>query len=94
MLARLPVRTLLAAAVALLAGFVAALLVLDFAGEQLPGEAAIQIGGAYVAWVVVALVVYVLIRRIVPTRRPSGDDAGHRNAPPGESRPPGDRETP
>jgi len=94
MLSRLPIRTLLAAAVALLAGFVAALLVLDLAGDRFPGEPLIRIGAAYLTWVVVALLVYLLIRRIMPARRPAADDADGRGAQPGDPRPPGDRETP
>jgi len=94
MLSRLPIRTLLAAAVALVGGFVAALLVLDLAGDQFPGEPLVQIGAAYLAWVAVALIVYLLIRRFVPAARRRAGEAQVGSAPPGEHQHPGDRETP
>ena len=94
MLSRLPIRTLLSAAVALMAGFVAALLVLDLAGDQFPGEPLVQIGADYLTWVAVALIVYLLIRRFVPAARRRVGEARVRGAAPGERQNPGDRETP
>jgi len=66
MLSRLPVRNLLAAAVALMSGFVGALFVLDLAVEAAPGEPLVQIGAVYLTWVVLALVTYLVIRRLLP----------------------------
>jgi len=95
MLSRLPIRTLLAAAVALVGGFVAALFVLDLAGDQFPGEPLIQIGAAYLTWVAVALIAYLIIRRFVLVGRNRAREAEIvRSVPPGERPHSGDRETP
>lgn len=94
MLSRLPVRTLLAAAVALVAGFIAAFFVLGLAADQIPAEPLIQIGAAYLTWVAVALAVYLLIRRFVPAVRHPANPTDGPDAPPGEARAPDRREAP
>ena len=76
MLSRLSIRTLLVVAVALLVGFGGAFVVLDLAAELAPADLLIQIGAAYLTWVALALVGYVLIRRFVPVARDRGR-AGH-----------------
>ena len=59
---------------------------LDLAGELAPAELLVQIGAAYVTWVVLALVAYLLIRRFVPGARDPVRGADAPPAPPRAAR--------